>query len=231
MNYAESGRDLLLELQQSETSVGTGFASVSLPPYNTGLVRTALQDWQLHLQALEDQIHAAEASVLRNNEEGDGGVALDRSVRPSIKLHEASLERLKRCLLAYHKVRLDRLQQVCFWQRSGSDEDHNAYIQSRLSPSERDFLSQYEAIVQEHVQTVFQGNLFDIRAFRAPPAPVDRVQVRVIDTAPIPEGPIVLESGAQVWLRPGSTHFLAHRDVEEYIRQGLLRVVLGEEEG
>jgi GINS complex subunit 1 len=220
MNYAESGRELLLELQQ-QPMPGQPASAVPLPPYNTALVRTTLQEWQLHLQALQDQALAASRAST------DGSA--NKSVRPSLKLHQAALERLKRCLLTYHKVRLDRLQQSCYWQR-GNEQAHEEFIRTRLSPSEREFLTKYEEIVQRHTQTVFGEAILDMRAHLMPPIPVERVQVRVLDTAPVPEGPIVLESGASVWLRPGSTHFLAYRDVEEYIRQGILQVILGEEE-
>ena len=44
------------------------------------------------------------------------------------------------------------------------------------------------------------------------------------------DGPIVLESGTVVQFTPGSIHYLLWTDVEEYVRNGRLVVLEGEEE-
>jgi GINS complex subunit 1 len=205
MNYGQHGRELLLELKRTSDP---GANAPSLPPYNDVLVANALQDLSLHVQALQDQAEANSGSSKPSME-----------VRPSILLQNAAIQRNKRCLLAYHKVRLDRIKEDVYWKSSTSPN---------LSPAEQDFLDAYTCLVQGYTQAI--GLEADaLRANSIPPQPNDRVQVRVVNDSGF-EGPIVLESGSTVVLSKGSTHYLLWSDVEEYIRAGSLVIVGGEEQ-
>lgn len=204
MNYASRGRDLLLELQPSRA----GGPKTGLPAYNTTLVRDALQDLTLHVQALQDQVNAAQMS---------GATEPPIEIRPSLKLQKEAILRLKRCLLTYHKVRADRLQDEGCWNQDPE-------LASRLSPSEAEFLEKYRSLVSKHSQTVLGDPDFWGHKQSRPPVPLDRIQVRALVTQ---DTPVLLESGTTVQWKQGSLYYLDLTDVQEYIRQGVLAPAQG----
>jgi GINS complex subunit 1 len=224
MNYGQHGRNLLLELKRSEPSnTGDYSTSSTIPAYNDVLVTNALQDVRLHCQALEEQVQAS-----------DGKPSLN--VRPSLLLQNAAIQRNKRCLLTYHTVRLQRIQEELYWKQQQHHHNNNSNTTeqqqqqqqpSNLCPVEHEFLANYANLIQRYTQDVCQGCVMDLRSHVSmPPQPSDRVQIRVLTDI----GPIVLESGASAVLSTNSTHFLQYADVEELIRQGKVQVLNGEED-
>ena len=130
MNYGHHVRDLLLELKRSEEAIITSstkggtqpeiakLATVAIPSYNDNSVRMALQDFTLHVQALQEQaVAAASAAAVtddRNNSTVPGKPSM--TVRPSIVLQNMACQRNKRGLLLYHVVRMQRIQELLYWQ-------------------------------------------------------------------------------------------------------------------
>jgi hypothetical protein len=117
-------------------------------------------------------------------------------------------------------------------------------------PAEDEFLREYGVLVQKYTQAVGMRP-DDLRAHgMCPPAPSDKVQVRVVACPPLTakEGAendnddenanpsnagsrgIVLDSGTSVVFTRGSTHYLLWDDVEEFVRLGYLQVLEGEEQ-
>lgn len=209
MQYGNHGRDLILELKRTE---GNGLTeATTLPAYNNVSVRSALQELSLHIQALKDQ---AEASAKLD------GDSPDMKLRPSLLLQDAAIQRNKRCLLAYHRVRMDRVKELNYWQSQPP-------IEKNMCPAEIDFLADYEMLIQKYQEKV--GITFDIRSRMVPPQPFDRAHVRVISDQ-FSNGPIVLESGETPVLLKGSTHNLLYTDIEEYLRSGDLEILPEEEQ-
>lgn len=217
MNYGQHGRNLLLELKRSEPSSHLDSNTAStIPPYNDLLVGNALQDLQLHCKALEDQVKASGSA--------EHGGRPSIHVRPSLLLQNAAIQRNKRCLLTYHVVRLRRIQQELYWKQQTNGSSTST---TNLCPAEQDFLDKYQTLLQGYTQAVCADTVTDLRAHTSmPPQPSDRVIVRVLEEL----GPMVLESGASAVMSQGSTHCLLYADVEEYIRQGTVVVLHGEEE-
>jgi len=217
MNYGRYGRELLLELKRgdaaSTTLDSTRSGAPPLPAYNDELVGNAIQDLRLHVQALQDQAQAASDSG------GSGKKKPSMQVRPSILLQNAAIQRNKRCLLAYHVGRLERLKPI-YWHQLDP---------SNTSPAERQFLDAYGALVHEYTKACgLQGD--DLRAHGlSVPLPGDRVQVRVVESVGGDDEGVVLNSGACAVLAAGSTHYLLWEDVEEYVRTGQLQVLDNEE--
>lgn len=222
MNYGHHVRDLLLELKRSEDGVTADVAVTALPAYNDVAVTSALQDFRLHVQALQDQVEAAAKGSSEKP---------SITVRPSILLQNAACQRNKRGLLAYHWVRLQRMQELYYWQSRETDaEGGDAAQKKNLSPAEVDFLQVYQSIIFRYTTTALP-EVSDLRAHcTAPPLTVDRVLCRVFDDTPFADGPIVLESGQTVNLTVGSTHYLIYADCEEYIRSGALQLLETEEQ-
>lgn len=99
--------------------------SDSLLKYNDQLVRQIIRE-QRDLEKLVQTLMASEA------------------IPPSLLIYQTAIVRNKRCLLAYHKHRMDMLRDM-YWA-SGCALPHilsNAPLRARLSPQEVDFLRQY----------------------------------------------------------------------------------------
>ena len=223
MNYGHHVRDLLMELKRTDGMGPTIDAGRTLPAYNDVSVQGALQDFKLHVQALTDQVEA-------NNTDDNG--KLPTSVRPSVLLQQAACRRNKRGLLAYQWIRLQRLQEIHYWQATDllaqEDAETLAKKYSNLSPAEANFLHEYQGILARFTERVLPETT-DLRSHcTAPPLTVDRVQIRVVDDSPF-EGPVVLESGQTANLTAGSVHYLLYNDCEEYLRSGAL-ILVGTEE-
>lgn len=209
MQYGQHARALVEELKRSEEAT-------DLPPYNDVAVKGALQDFQLHLQALEAQAAQAPTS--------DPKEKIPYAIRPNIMLQKAACERNKRGLVMYHSIRLQRIQEQYYWQQATD----NTAERANLSPTENKFLQQYHDLLTDYVDAAIP-EISNLRGSSVP-LTTDRVLCRVVDDAPFAGGPIVLESGQSVALTAGSTHFLLTTDVEEYLRSGALCRLTTEEE-
>jgi hypothetical protein len=198
MNYGHHVRDLLLELKRSEEAMITAttnitqqdtskIASVAIPSYNNLSVHNSIQDFKLHLQALQEQAEAAAAvanSQSRSSTSSGGGGGNNSTnkpslnVRPSILLQNAACQRNKRGLLLYHIVRMQRIQDLLYWQSSdlssitrsndmvrnelrtttasnGYSGDNNndtaaETVLQNLCPSEKEFLREYQQLISNY---------------------------------------------------------------------------------
>ncbi|CAB9497772.1 GINS protein PSF1 [Seminavis robusta] len=218
-----SVRDLLLELKRGsggDSAVSDGKNYV-LPAYNDILVQTCLDEMNGHLQELEDQV----STVTQRSKE-----KTPMSVRPSLLLQNAAIQRHKRCLLTYHQVRLNSIQDM-YWQqgvasvnKAKADNNQN----ENLSPLEQEFQQEYHKLIQKYASSLD----LDLHSLPTPPLPQDRVQVRVLRDDVFGEvgSMIALESGASVTFTKGSTHFLLFSDVEVFINDGYLALLEGEEQ-
>lgn len=155
----------------------------------------------------EVTFHVDELTHLANSIDDDKPTL---EVRPSLTLHQAAVLRNKRCLLAYHNYRVNAIK------------TDPSVPKSSLSEAEIDFLQSFERLRAEHSDK-FRG--LNLSKSKLPPTQT-LIQVRVLQSL----GKIVLsETGATVDLEKGTLHFLPAQDVEEFIQQGFLELVEGEE--
>ncbi len=219
MNYCQRGRDLLLDLKRSDW----------LPPYNDENVKAIHSEIKIHFNELNDQAKAAaQVTADRNIANDDSSssansaaknTSLPMESRPAIVLHEAAIQRNKRCLLAYHAHRLDRLKSLR-WDTSASLPGH---IRSLLSEAEVDFYTEYDQLVARYNSSL---GAIDLNSYMQPPEE-DLIEVRVVQPG---LGTIVTtDHCGEVNLELGTTHFLPRADVEHLIRQGSLQQLDGEE--
>jgi GINS complex subunit 1 len=231
MNYGNHGRDLLLELSRSSAAGSSSASEPALTAYNDETVRNCLQDLKLHVQALQDQVEA-NSNTQNNSQSGGSGGKPSVAVRPSILLQNAAIQRNKRCLLAYHAERCNRIKDHLYWQQKEQETVQVANSGSTrqvLCPAEQEWLVGYAAAVDKY--TASTGLSMDaLRANLMPPAAADRCTVRVVDDTPFDDA-ICLESGATAVFEKGTTHYLLAADVEEYVRAGYLELLDGEEQG
>jgi GINS complex subunit 1 len=204
MNYGQRGRELLLDLKRSDW----------LPPYNEDCVRAALQEINSHTEELTVLVRAAN----RTSSSTSSGPAIED--RPSLILHDASIRRNKRCLLAYHAHRIDKLRSLR-WETSGTLPPG---LKSVLSESEVDYFNEYDKLASRH-GLAGPMSMYDWNADQYPPEE-NLVQVRVVRDG---LGRVETEYCGTVELEVGSTHYLPRGDVEHLIRSGALVQLSGEE--
>lgn len=132
----------------------------------------------------------------------------DASLQAGVVVFYRSIQRNKRCALAYLYNRLQRIQ-VYRWQAGPSAASHLA---ENMSAAETSFLASYNRLLADYSDAVD----LDLTADPLPPRDL-YIEVRVNRDC----GSVLTDSGP-VTLKPGTAHFLKRSDVEHLIRHGAL---------
>ncbi|EGN97123.1 hypothetical protein SERLA73DRAFT_57548 [Serpula lacrymans var. lacrymans S7.3] len=140
-------------------------------------------------------------------------------VSPSMLIYQTAIVRNKRCLLAYHKHRMDILRDM-YWEVGGALPHmlSNQDLRSKLSPHEVDFLRQYNTSIMEY-RAGFSNEL-DITASIIHPPRDLHVLVRVARDC----GVIQTELGS-IDFQKGQRFMVRRADIEHLIVQGYLEEV------
>ena len=192
--YGDLATQLLIESRRS-TQTDT------LLKYNDSLVRSIIREQR----DLEKDISA---------------LAVDgQPPPPSMLIIQTAINRNKRCLLAYHSHRVDRLRDM-YWAIGGALPHllSNPDIRSKLSPHEVDYLRQYNSSVMEF-RSEFSHEL-DITASITKPPKDLHVMVRVVKDC----GIIQTELGS-IDFQKGQRFMVRRADIEHLIVQGYLEEV------
>ena len=202
MNYGQRSRELLLELKRSDF----------IPPYNDETVRATFSEISLHFDELNDQVEASTKAQTKSTDK------IPVSSRAALILHDEAIRRNKRCLLAYHAYRIEKLKRLR-WDTAAALPPH---VKSLLSEAEIDFYLAYDKLV-----STFNSKLggLDLNSNLQPPEE-DLIEVRVVKSG---LGTIVTDYMGEISLELGTTHFLNRGDVEHLIRSGALQQLDGEE--
>lgn len=154
-------------IQDSKRTLGLDH----LPPYQTELVRAVVRE----IKALDAEQHAA-------LDEFGGPSNFDHSQHPEaavgILVQHLAKQRNKRCLLAYHKLRTDRLDQLCWSEGLNStgkaDKDVDA-----LGPDELEYARRYNELL-----AAYKGQWTDVDLTGSLEPPKDLyIDVRVLKDA------------------------------------------------
>ncbi|OCH92414.1 GINS complex Psf1 component [Obba rivulosa] len=235
MNTSHQFGDLATQLlTESRRSTATD----TLFKYNDVLVRSIIREQR----QLEGLIQAALNDPKNNPADGS-----DNPAMPTILLYQTAILRNKRCLLAYHHHRIERLKDL-YWavggavplllsmpsgstntgpQQAGGTGNAPSDIRSKLSPHEVDFLRSYAASLLVLRTEAFssdgaEGLTEDVDLL----APITRppkelhVLVRVVRDC----GVVSTEQGA-IDFRKGHRFLVRRVDVEHLIVQGFLEEV------
>ncbi|KAG5649520.1 hypothetical protein H0H81_003316 [Sphagnurus paluster] len=192
--YGELATQLVMESRRS-TQTDT------LLKYNDALVRSIIREQR-------DLEKAAEPLTL-----------LPGPPPPALIVTESAIQRNKRCLLAYHTHRTDRLRDM-YWSVGGALPHilSNTELRARLSPHEVDFLREYHASVMEF-RADFADEL-DVMAGIAQPPKDLHALVRVVRDC----GWIQTELG-NINFKKGERFMVRRADIEHLIVQGYLEEV------
>lgn len=132
----------------------------------------------------------------------------DTSLQAGVVVFYRSIQRNKRCALAYLQNRLQRIQEYR-WQVGPSAASHLGPL---MSGAEASFLTSYNQLLSVYCDAVE----LDLTADPLPPRDL-YIEVRVERDC----GSVLTDSGP-VTLKKGTAHFLKRTDVEHLIRQGAL---------
>ncbi|EOO02060.1 putative dna replication complex gins protein psf1 protein [Phaeoacremonium minimum UCRPA7] len=183
-----------------------------LPPYQTEIVRGVTRE----VRDLDKDV----ASMLEPFQ-GSFDPNADQATACTLLVNHLSMRRNKRCLLAYHRTRTDKLEELVWngadvldlsgQQQGGMNGDAGT---SSLSPQEEDYVRQYSDLL-----AAYKGQWTDIDLTGSLEPPRDLfIDVRVLKDA----GEIQTEYGA-ITLSKNSQFYVRQGDVERLIAQGYLQ--------
>ncbi|ESX02710.1 hypothetical protein KL918_002522 [Ogataea parapolymorpha] len=187
--YGDLAHKLALEAKRTQSLD-------KLPLYQDTLVRAIVRE----IRDLQK-----EADVLTEHASQDD----DRVNQAQLFVCHLCMRRNKRCLLAYQRLRAERLDELVWANNEISKEQMD-----NLSPQEQEYLKKYNDLVSE-----FKGPLekVDLGGTLEPPEDVF-IDVRVLKDA----GEIQTEYGV-FNLTKDSQFFVRQADVERLIQQGYLK--------
>ncbi|KAK3336722.1 hypothetical protein B0T19DRAFT_48288 [Cercophora scortea] len=190
-----------------------------LPPYQTELVRTVARE----VRDLERDV----TSMLEPFQ-GSFDPSAEQATACTLLVNHLSMRRDKRCLLAYHRTRTDKLEELV-WNgydildlsgqqqaggANGATGMNEGGTTSSLSPQEEDYVRQYGDLL-----AAYKGHWTDIDLTGSLEPPRDLfIDVRVLKDA----GEIQTEYGA-INLTKNSQFYVRQGDVERLIAQGYLQ--------
>ncbi|KAI0141047.1 GINS complex, Psf1 component [Hypoxylon sp. NC0597] len=194
-----------------------------LPPYQTELVRAVTREVRDLDKDVQDMLEPFQGSFNPNE---------DPATACTLLVNHLSMRRNKRCLLAYHRTRTDRLEELVWkgydvvdlaGQQVRDAQGGNASTSGiglgdggtcSLSPQEEDYVRQYSDLL-----AAYKGQWTDIDLTGSLEPPRDLfIDVRVLKDA----GEIQTEYGA-ITLTKNSQFFVRQGDVERLIAQGYLQ--------
>ncbi|KAF2279487.1 PSF1 domain-containing protein [Westerdykella ornata] len=208
--YGEIGNKLVQHAKRTQSLA-------HLPPYQTEMVRAVTRE----VRDLDKDV----AAILEPFA-GSFNPSTEPATACALLVNHLCMRRNKRCLLAYHRVRSDRLEEMCW---NGVDVLERQYQQqqnsnrpagegdgssSSLSPEEEEYVRQYSDLL-----AAYKGQWTDIDLTGSLEPPKDLfIDVRVLKDA----GEIQTEYGA-ITLTKNSQFYVRQGDVERLISQGYLQ--------
>lgn len=219
--YGEQGNKLVIDAKRTHNLP-------HLPPYATTTVRAVTKE----VRDLERESNALLAPyAYPNSQSSNSGTPIKSSFNPAddpatacaLMVSHLSMRRDKRCLMAYHKTRTDKLEEMC-WAGIDVAEIQQAAVgpsagrqndaTSSLSAEEEQYVHQYSDLL-----AAYKGQWTDIDLAGSLEPPRDIfIDVRVLKDA----GEIQTEYGS-ITLTKNSQFYVRQGDVERLIQQGYLQ--------
>ena len=207
--YGDLGNKLVLEAKRTKQLYARSNQDVNLPMYHEDIIRNILK----------------EVSNLRKNteylkEQQQLGMLDDKVAKCQYFVTLLCMERNKRCLLAYQRLRTDILDSMA-WNNNGLDLMSSITFSQQdtnnLSHQEHEYLKEYCDLITD----LKSGDLVDIdlSGSLVPPSDVF-IDVRVLKDA----GEIQTEYGVFNLIKD-SQFFVRQSDVERLIQQGYLQKI------
>ncbi|KDN38445.1 hypothetical protein K437DRAFT_259393 [Tilletiaria anomala UBC 951] len=213
--FGDLGLSLVAECRSSE-------ATGTIRPYNDELVRMVM----LETRQLQEIINTLLSNVPGGADEADRNPAL----AAQLVTHHLSALRNKRCLLAYHRFRMQWLQRR-LWSTGGTldlvlndDQGGSQGLRHKLSPAELSSLRSYAALV-----TSFKGEYLDVMDIcaslssdAAGPGPPKELMVTVVAQVDAAD---VMTEGGTLNLRKGEPMRVRRSEIEPLLLRGWVAIL------
>ncbi|KAK5123238.1 DNA replication protein psf1 [Meristemomyces frigidus] len=217
--YAEQANKLVLDAKRIQNLP-------HLPPYAATTVRAVTKE----VRDLDREVSNLIAPYNSSTTQSSDGTQIKSSFNPAddpatacaLLVNHLSMRRNKRCLLAYHHTRTDKLEEMCWsgvdvseiQQASASSGRQSGGATSSLSAEEEQYVHQYSDLL-----AAYKGQWTDIDLTGSVEPPKDIfIDVRVLKDA----GEIQTEYGS-ITLTKNSQFYVRQADVERLIQQGYLQ--------
>ncbi|KAK5675437.1 DNA replication protein psf1 [Elasticomyces elasticus] len=217
--YAEQANKLVLDAKRIQKLR-------HLPPYAATTVRAVTKE----VRDLDREVSNLLAPFQTGSTQGSDGSQIkssnfnpaeDPATACALLVNHLSMRRNKRCLLAYHRVRTDKLEELCWsgvdvadLQTAGGASSNQSDTTSSLSAEEEQYMHQYSNLL-----AAYKGQWTDIDLTGSLEPPKDIfIDVRVLKDA----GEIQTEYGS-ITLTKNSQFYVRQADVERLIQQGYLQ--------
>lgn len=218
--YGDFANKLMLEAQRTKQLFHRRNFHGGLPTYHDELVRNVLQE----VKQLENNI-----AYIRQY----GSIETDSVSRCQYLVNSLALDRNKRCLMAYHKLRTDILDTM-LWEDNNNilgngntnhtnnssntdSSDANGDKDTNLSHVEQEYKKEYSQLITDLNNGTFTN--IDLTGSLLPPSDIF-IDVRVLKDA----GEIQTEYGTFKLVKD-SQFFVRQSDVERLIQQGYLQKI------
>jgi len=191
---ADKALELIRELDRTKNA--------QLPPFNEDVIRQVLEE----MSALFEH----------NQNDANATAAGDFEKFNGIQLRHATLQRNKRCLLAYLYNRIMRIRGMR-WE-FGSILPAN--IRSSMCEPEIQWFNKYNKNLAQYMRSLGEGHGLDLTQDTKPPKNL-YIEVRCLQDY----GEFEMDDGDTVVLQRNTTHFLPMAQCQHLIRQGILQHV------
>jgi len=192
--FGEKAFELIKEIKRAPKG--------QVPAFNEDVVRQVFDEMRILFEENQKEVAATH-----------GG---EQGLFSGVQLRHASLERNKRCLLAYVYNRMMRLKEL----RWDIGSVLPANVKLNLCESEIKWYSEYSKTLAKYMTSV-GGVGIDLTQNVVPPRSL-YIEVRCVTDY----GEFETEDGTVVLLKKNSQHFLPTSQCEHLIRQGILEHVL-----
>ncbi|VDD83606.1 unnamed protein product [Mesocestoides corti] len=214
MTAANTGLDLIRSLKRG--------SSHSLAPYEEEKVRRCMEEMRTLYE--ENRHDVASLRLPSQSSDSAGESSLDggrENLIQTVLIRHATMERIKRCLLAYHHCRLMQLKEIR-WQYGAVIPKE---IRKNFSQSELSWFNKYCASLTSYMQadskeTGGAGGLDLTQSLRPPKSLL--LEVRCLKDY----GEFETECGGVLNLTKGSQHLMFRNDCENLILQGVLQHIV-----
>lgn len=222
--YAEQANKLVVDAKRIQSLP-------HLPPYATTTVRAVTKEVRDIDREVNNLLAPYNSS---NSSQASNGTTIKSSFSPAedpatacaLLVNHLSMRRNKRCLLAYHRTRTNKLEEMC-WNgvdiselqvagpsASAARASRSTSTASSLSAEEEQYAHQYSDLL-----AAYKGQWTDIDLTGSLEPPKDIfIDVRVLKDA----GEIQTEYGS-ITLTKNSQFYVRQADVERLIQQGYLQ--------
>ncbi|XP_015793180.1 DNA replication complex GINS protein PSF1 [Tetranychus urticae] len=197
MNFIDRCVSLLKELSSSKKDF--------LPVYNNEIVSECITTMKRLFE--ENQKEALDTSTDSASSQ-DGFIV--------VKIRHSILLFIKRCLIAYHHERLNRLKKLR-WE-FGSELPTE--VSCNLTPKEIEWFAKYCSNLSDYMGRLNEGRGFDLTLNRTAPKRIF-IQVRCLQD----HGDHELEDGTTVCLQKDNLYYLPFSQCEKLIHQGIIEQV------